>query len=141
MVLKRLEQPAFVQIVKLTDSQAKKQLLAHGVLGDAKQLFKCWKCKEDMAPTKDKQTLRCSNAQCSRPRLCDPVHAWTPLMYFSKEKRTAFTGEDEEMHSDYAFLLRTAYCVGCKMPNDSMVHMVRGADDPLRGGSESIQWQ
>ena len=157
--LKRLEQMSFEEVIRCSAKQAQQLLRDAGVFNNKDTAFFCWQCQEQMVPTSDSNVLRCPNAQCSkRPRLHQPEFVFTPLartgvstcdinmllFYLFCEDvvmmilfpvshdmcagKAGATAHD----MDYQTLLRSAYCLGCKLPLDASVHFCRRQTETYR---------
>lgn len=73
---------------------------------------------------------RCTFPQCSRPRLHDPQHQFTPL---------ASQGSAGYDVRDYVFFARVCYCIGCKLPLDALCHMARDPDETVTAAEHRVQ--
>eukprot|EP00928_Gymnodinium_smaydae_P092302 TRINITY_DN76152_c0_g1_i1.p1 TRINITY_DN76152_c0_g1~~TRINITY_DN76152_c0_g1_i1.p1 ORF type:complete len:205 (+),score=30.45 TRINITY_DN76152_c0_g1_i1:288-902(+) len=127
--LKRLEQPCYDEICRLSQAQSRSYLLKHGVVlpSSEKMTFHCWECGESMQ--KDGDGHRCKNGSCkSRPRLHNGNVAFTPLA------GNASAGWE----LDWQMLLRASYGIACKIPLDSAVHMLRRSTDAARYAEDMI---
>ena len=120
--LKRLQQMSFLEIATMSETEAKKHLQKHGVLGGAKETCVCWLCGTKMEETSEKGVVRCPNSSCKRPRLHDLTHAFTPLQYLVK------CNDDTE---DYVLFAKSAFALGCKLPLDAAVQMIRAPQDSV----------
>ena len=130
--LKRMKQPCFLEIARMTHKKAEAFLEAHQVLAQKDETFHCWQCGAVMVLDGQKvDVLRCSSPhkECHRPRLHDPRHAYTP---FASEGSAGWDVQD------YSLLLRVAYALGCKLPMDATVHMVRDHDEHIVAAEKRV---
>ena len=134
--LRRLVHTAYETIVRLGQEGAKRFLEGAGVclkegatkLG-ADLAFMCWSCGEPFTVSKNiagEPSIRCNNTSCEvKPRLYRPDVAYTPF----------FSSASAGQPVDYQMGLRTAYAIGCKLPNESAMPFVkREAETPTTVG-------
>eukprot|EP00435_Cladocopium_sp_Y103_P003318 s2944_g1.t1 len=115
---KDVDQPSFEYICSLSQAASRKFLEDHGVIlkRKADAVFHCWGCGTTL---NQKNKWRCSKRGCSlRAKHTQPLLSYTPLFH------QAAGGADP----DYRAALRAAYCLGCKLSNDSAAHFVRAGD-------------
>ena len=135
--LKRLDQASYDSVCKLGQAASKKMLVDAGVVlqtgatkpGDASTNFICWCCGQPITKKEQTGTLRCDNTGCKdQPRISMPEIAFTPLA------GQASAGYD----ADYQMCLRTAYALGCKIPNDAAAHIVRREDESIMAAEHKV---
>ena len=125
--LRRLEQPPYQEVMLLTQAKAKAFLKQHGVLPANKQTFFCWSCGEQLHMKEG--VGRCNRRKCdNKSRLHDTAHVYTPL---ASHARAGY-------EADYVCFLRCAYMLGCKIPADAGVHMVRRPDETPRAAEHRL---
>ena len=127
ITLRRLDQEPYDTIQPLDDCAARKFLQKHLVIPAQKQKLKfaCWECGESLS--EGQGIFRCESCP-KRPRLHHADLAFTPL------SGHVSAGWDP----DYAMLLRSAYAIGCKLPLDSAVQMIRRKTDTVRYAEDMI---
>lgn len=128
--LKRLQQPSYEEMIKKSDAEAKKFFEKARVIGPLPKgtIIKCWLCSSAMVVSG--KEARCCNKDslCIRPRIYDINLAFSPF-YMQRSAGHKIS---------YAEFLRTAYSWGCKLPNDSAVHMVRHPSTSVRNAESHV---
>lgn len=129
--LRDVEQEPLEEIWKLSQSQCRSLLEKHHVLvGKKDRQFVCWHCGEEMTESADRNSWRCTTRPCQKARLLSPELAFSPLF-------AAHAGGTEP---DFQMLVRAAWCLGCKLPNDSASHVVRRKGDTVVAAGHKLKF-
>ena len=75
----------------------------------------CWRCGERMVFAENVESAGCMTRPCQKSRITSAATAYTP----------PYTWKTGGCEVDYQLLLRTMYALGCKLPNDAAVRMIR----------------
>ena len=111
--LKDIEMPAYSEICSKSQSAAKKYLQQHGVLLKNDKEAVC------SSPVTTQTSWRCSRRTCDvRAKFTNTLLSYTPL----------FLAATRGFEPDYAMFLKECYLLGCKVANDSAVHLARNTD-------------
>ena len=115
--LRNLKQDSFPVVSNWSQEKCVRTLIEFEVLSSRTPT--CWSCLEPMS--RDSRTrdsaFHCATPGCyHHPCVTCPREAWTPLHSQARQG----------MAVDYINFLRTCFCVGCKMPPDSLPHFVDG---------------
>ena len=126
--LRDVEQPAFEEIVSLSQKAALQLLVRHGVVPKANSqlLFTCWKCSSSIACVS--KEYRCYSCE-HRCRITQPSCAFTPVWF------QAAGGA----RIDWQTFVRACWTTGNLIQNDAAAHMVRRKGTTWKAATHQLE--
>lgn len=132
-LLANLRIPPYEEICRMTEEDARRLLIKHGVLPHCRDRMelRCWGCQAVMVQQTKGWRGPAGRQRKVRARVEDPALVWTPS---ARYKNSAARG----WKPCYRTFLRSAYTLGLRIAADQAAHLTRPAGTTLKAQEKRL---